>query len=100
MDLKLDEERVLGGGGGVATHGLFLPIFLTMKMIFNPYQFCHGVRQYQGESVKKIHDNIIKDNVTVRSSNFSQNDRMIRISTHFLAKNHSKLPIADKNLIL
>ena len=50
--------------------------------------------------MKKIHDNTIEDNVTMMSSNFSRNDRMIRILTHFLVKNHSKLPIADKNLIL
>ena len=48
---------------------------------------------------QKIHDNTTKDNVTVTSSNISRNDG-IRILTHFLAKNHSKLPIADKNLIL
>ena len=40
----------------------------------------------------------MKDNVTVTSSNFSQNEGTIRILTHFLAKNHSKLPIEDKNL--
>ena len=49
--------------------------------------------------MKKIHDNLIKDNVTMTSSNFSRNDGTIRILTHFLAKNDSKLPIADKNLI-
>ena len=49
---------------------------------------------------KKIHDNTIKDNVTVTSSNFSENVGTIRILTHFLAKNHSKLPIAEKTLIL
>ena len=41
----------------------------------------------------------MKDNVTVTSSIFSQNDGTIRISTHFLAKNHSKLLIEDINLI-
>ena len=40
----------------------------------------------------------MKDNVTVTSSNFSRNDGMIRILTHFLAKNHSKLKIEDINL--
>ena len=45
---------------------------------------------------KEIHDNTIKDNVTVTSSNFNRNDAMIRILTHFLAKNSSKLPIEDK----
>ena len=49
--------------------------------------------------LKKIRDNTIKDNVTVTSSNFSQNDGTIRILTHFLAKNHSKLTIEDINLI-
>ena len=46
--------------------------------------------------VKKNHDNTIKDNVTVTSSNLSQNNGTISILTHFSAKNHSKLPIADK----
>ena len=32
------------------------------------------------------------------SSNFSQNDGTIRILTHFLAKNHSKLPIASTKI--
>ena len=49
---------------------------------------------------KKNHDNTVKDNVTVTLSNLSQNDGTIRILTHFLAKNHSKLPIADINLTL
>ena len=51
-------------------------------------------------SFQKIHYNTVKDKVTVTLSNFSQNDGTIRILAHFLAKNHSKLPIADKNLIL
>ena len=38
---------------------------------------------------------MIKDNVTVTSSNFNQNDGTIRILTHFFAKNHSKLAIED-----
>ena len=50
--------------------------------------------------MKKIHDNSIKDNVTVMSSNLGRNDGTIRIFTHFLAENDSKLPIADKNLIV
>ena len=33
------------------------------------------------------------------SSNFSQNNGTIKILTHFLAKNHSKLPMENKNLI-
>ena len=49
--------------------------------------------------MKKIRDNALKDNVTVTSSNFSGNDGTIRILTHFLAKNHSKCTIEDKNLI-
>ena len=49
--------------------------------------------------MKKIRDNTIKDKVTVTSSNFSRNDGTIRILTHFLAKNYSKLTIEDKNLI-
>ena len=48
---------------------------------------------------KKIHDNTIKDNVTVTSSIFSQNNGTIRILTHFLAKNHSNIPMTDKNVI-
>ena len=47
----------------------------------------------------KIHDNTTKDNATVMSSNFSQNDGKISILTHFFVKNHSKLPIEDENLI-
>ena len=51
--------------------------------------------------MKKVHDNtVVKDNDALMSSNLSQNDGTMRILTHFLAKNHSKLPIADKNLIL
>ena len=49
--------------------------------------------------LKKIRDNTMKDNLIVTSSNFSQNDGMIKILTHFLAKNHSKLTIEDINLI-
>ena len=75
------------------------PIFLTMKMTFSLNKFWYGVRQYQDEFVKRIHDNTVKDSVTVRSSNFSRKDGTIRILTHFLAKNHSKLPVEDKNLI-
>ena len=50
--------------------------------------------------MKKNHDNTMKDNVTATSSNFGQNDGTMKILTHFLAENHSKLPIAEKNLIL
>ena len=50
--------------------------------------------------MKKTHDITIKENVTMMSSNFSKNDETIKILTHFLAKNHNKLPIADKKLIL
>ena len=46
--------------------------------------------------MKKILDNTIKDNVAVMSSNFSQNNGTIRGLTHSLAKNHSKLPVAEK----
>ena len=35
---------------------------------------------------KNIHDNAIKDNITVVSLNFSQNNGTIRILTHILAK--------------
>ena len=72
------------------------PIFLIMKMTFNLNKVWHGVRKYQSEFVKKIYDNKIKDNVTLTSSNFNQTDGTIRILTHFLAKNHSNLQIADK----
>ena len=68
-------------------------------MTFSLNKFWYDVRQHQGEFVKKIRDNTIKDNLTVTSSNFSRNDGTIRTLTHFLAKNHSKLTIEDKNLI-
>ena len=68
-------------------------------MTFNLTKFWHEVRQYQDEFVTKIRDNTMKDNVKVTSSNLSQNDGTIRILTHFLAKNRSKLTIEDKNLI-
>ena len=71
-----------------------------MKMTFNLNKFWHEVRYSQGKFAKKISDNTIKDNVTVTSSNLNQNNGIIRILTHILAKNHSKLPIADKNLTL
>ena len=60
-------------------HGLFLPIFLTMKMTFNLNKFWYGVRWYKGEFEKKIRDNTTKDSVTVMSSNISQNNGTIRI---------------------
>ena len=68
-------------------------------MTFNLNKFWHEVRQYQDEFVKEIRDNTIKDNVTVTSSNFSQNNGTTRILTHFLTKNHSKLTIEDKKLM-
>ena len=40
----------------------------------------------------------MKDNVTVTSSTFSQNYETLRILTHFMAKNLSKLPKTDKSL--
>ena len=52
LALKLDKGRVLGG-----PHGLFLPIFLTMKMTFNLNKFWYAVRQYKGEFVPEIHHN-------------------------------------------
>ena len=52
---------------------------ITMKMTFNLNEFWYEIRQYKGEFVNKIHDNITKDNVTVTSSNISQNDETIRI---------------------
>ena len=48
---------------------------------------------------KEIHDNTINDNVTVTSSNFCQNGGIMRVLAHFMAKNHSRLGITDKNLI-
>ena len=45
----------------------------------------YGVRQYQGEFAKH-HDNTIKDNVTVTSSNFRRNDGTMRILTHLWPK--------------
>ena len=68
-------------------------------MTFNLNKFWHEVRQYQGKFLRKLRDNTIKDNLTVTSSNFSQNDGTIRILTHFSAKNHSELTTEDKNLI-
>ena len=76
------------------------PIFLTMKTTFNLNKSWHEVRYYQDKFAKKIHDNTIKVNIAVTSSNLSRNDGTIRILIHFLVKNQSKLPIADKNLIL
>ena len=70
-----------------------------MTMTFNLNKIWYGVRKYQGESVKKNHDNTIKDNVTVTSSKFSGNNRTISIWTHFYAKNRGKLPIEYKHLI-
>ena len=43
-------------------------------MTFSHNKFWYGARQCQGEFVKKDPDNTIKDNITVMSSNFSQND--------------------------
>ena len=68
-----------------------------MKMTFNLNKIWYGVRLYQDILAKKIDDSTIKDSVTVTSSNFSGNNRAIRILTHFTDKNHSKLPITDKN---
>ena len=48
---------------------------------------------------KTIHDNRIKENVTVMPSNFSRNHGTITILAHFMDKHHSKLPIANKILI-
>ena len=45
--------------------------------------------------MKKVRDNKIKGNLTVTSSNFWNNKDF----DPFLAKNHSKLTIEDKNLI-
>ena len=56
--------------------------------------------KYQCKFVKNIHDNTIKDNVTVTSSNLSRNNGTTRILTHFWPKNHSKLPIAGASLTL
>ena len=50
LALKLDKGRVLGGGNH--PHGLFLPIFLTMKMTFNFDKLWYGVRRYKGKFVE------------------------------------------------
>ena len=71
-----------------------------MKMAFKLNKFFAWSKIVAGSVCKKIHDNTIKDNITVTSSNVSRNNGMIRIFTYFLAKNNSKLPIADINLIL
>ena len=45
LALKLDKERVLGGGGGWHTPlSKSSPIFLTMKMTSNHDKFWHEVR--------------------------------------------------------
>ena len=80
LALKLDEGRVLGRGVWLPPLWTFFKtIFLTMKMTFNLSKFWYEVREYKSEFVKKIHDNITKENVTVTSSNISQNDGTIRI---------------------
>ena len=84
LALKLDKGRVLGGSNHPPL--TFLPIFPTMKMTFNLNKFWYGVRLYGCEFVKRNHDNTIKDNVIVRSSNLSQNDGTIRILNHFWPK--------------
>ena len=53
-------------------------------MTFNLNKFWHEVRQYQSKFLRKLRDNTIKDNLTVTSSNFSQNDGTMKILTHFL----------------
>ena len=69
-------------------------------MTFNFNKFWHGVIEHQAKFVKKINDNRVIENVTVMSSILSQNDGAIRILTHSIATNHSKLAMADKSLIL
>ena len=48
---------------------------------------------------KKFGDSTNKENVTVTSSVVVRNDGTIRILTHFMAKNYSKLLISDKILL-
>ena len=93
---KIRQREGAGGAPPPPPMSKSLPIFLTMKIRFNLNKFWHEIRYYQGEFVKKISDNTIKDNVTVTSSNFSRNNGTIRILTHFLAKNHRKLTIEEK----
>ena len=69
-----------------------------MKMTSNLNKLCYEVRQHQ-ETLTKIDDKTSKNSVTVTSSKFSQNDGTMRIFIHFIAKNHCKLPVTDKNLI-
>ena len=45
---------------------------------------CSAYRVVKIHYRKKIYDNIVKDSVTVTSSNFSLNDGMIRILAHFI----------------
>ena len=52
----------------------------------------------KGNKARKT-ENTTRVSGIVTSSNFSRKDGTIRILTHFLAKNHSKLTIEDKNLI-
>ena len=70
-----------------------------MKMAFKLYEIYCWRRQYQDTLPSKIDENTIKDNITVTSSNFIQNNGTIRILTHFMAKTHSKLLITDQNMI-
>ena len=47
----------------------------------------------------KIYDNTIKDNITLISSNFTQDDGTIWILIHFMPKHRNKLSITNKIFI-
>ena len=67
-------------------------------MTFDLNQIWYDERYVQ-DTLPKIDDNTIKDNVSVTSSNFSRNDGTITILNHLLAKIHSKSPLTNKILI-
>ena len=69
-----------GGGLGQSPPWTFLLyIFLTMKMTFNLNEFWHGVRQYQGEFVKKNSSQQNRRQCHGDVINITQNDGMFRI---------------------
>ena len=55
-------------------------------------EYCIIMMEHQ----RGIHDNAIKDNIAMTSSNLSRIKETITILTHFITKNHSKLPKANK----
>ena len=66
-------------------------------MTFDLEKKWRGERFFQDRLPKKFCDNTIKKkcNGKMTSSSFSRNDGAMGILTHFIAKNHSKLPLSD-----